>query len=289
MQFRKTSIFVAAVALLIGGGALADYSIKDGDGNPRTFRSFLCQTTKHCPGHVTVDSSGNEVLPATSGLQTTLNGKVDIANGNLGAPGDTACASDTASCSHNALLQRIAQRLTSLINVFSSAILVNTESTKATYRIYAAITPAASTTDVFTLKGSATKTVRIRNVRFSGYYGAATVGNVSFIKRSAANTGGTSTSATAVPLDSSNAAATAVGTAYTANPSGLGTVVGTVASAIIVYNTTSATIPADFMNRDFGVRNTQAIVLRGTSEMVAINLGSASPTAAFVEIEWTEE
>lgn len=52
---------------------------------------------------------------------------------NLGAPGASACASDTASCSLNALIQRVAQRITTLIGtnltVTEATIETNTGST----------------------------------------------------------------------------------------------------------------------------------------------------------------
>ena len=62
--------------------------------------------------------TGTVSLPtgaATATLQTT-------ANTNLGAPGATACATDTGSCSLNALLQRVSQRLTSLIALLPASI-----------------------------------------------------------------------------------------------------------------------------------------------------------------------
>lgn len=51
--------------------------------------------------------------PSTATLQATT-------NTNLGAPGATACATDTGSCSGNALWQRIAQRVTSLITALGT-------------------------------------------------------------------------------------------------------------------------------------------------------------------------
>jgi len=62
--------------------------------------------------------TGTVSLPtgaATAALQTT-------ANTNLGAPGATACATDNGSCSLNALLQRISQRITSLIALLPTSI-----------------------------------------------------------------------------------------------------------------------------------------------------------------------
>lgn len=49
-----------------------------------------------------------------------LDATLSTTNTDLGAPGATACATDTSSCSANALLQRIAQRLSSAITALGS-------------------------------------------------------------------------------------------------------------------------------------------------------------------------
>ncbi|MGA2492053.1 MAG: hypothetical protein ABSF67_03780 [Roseiarcus sp.] len=43
-----------------------------------------------------------------------------VRNPDVGAPGDTACATDTGSCDVNALLQRLAQRVSSLLTALGS-------------------------------------------------------------------------------------------------------------------------------------------------------------------------
>lgn len=70
-------------------------------------------------------SIGNTAFIANAGtnLNTSalaLDTSVGTTNTNLGAPGATACATDTGSCSLNALLQRLAQRLTSIISTLGS-------------------------------------------------------------------------------------------------------------------------------------------------------------------------
>lgn len=55
-----------------------------------------------------LDSGAVRIDPATSPRQ-------DTTNTDLGPPGATACATDTGSCSLNALMQRLAQRITSAI------------------------------------------------------------------------------------------------------------------------------------------------------------------------------
>jgi hypothetical protein len=168
----------------------------------------------------------------------------------------------------------------------------------ATYS--AAITnlvPAASATDIFTLTGSATKTIRITRVSVSATSSAATAAALDcvLLKRSTANTAGTSTNPTKVPYDSASAAATATVNAYTANPT-TGTLVGNfhVQKLIQPLATYTATDfpPMQPIIWEFGIRPSQAIVLRGTGEVFAVNLNgvTATATASFdISIEWTEE
>lgn len=66
MTLRR--FILAAVLAVIPLWALADYTIKDGNGNFQTVMAFICQTSKICPGHVIVDSSGNEKATVTNPL-----------------------------------------------------------------------------------------------------------------------------------------------------------------------------------------------------------------------------
>jgi hypothetical protein len=63
-------------------------------------------------------TSGSITANAGTNLNTSalaLDTSVGTTNTDLGPPGATACATDTGSCSVNALLQRVAQRLTSIL------------------------------------------------------------------------------------------------------------------------------------------------------------------------------
>lgn len=82
-------------------------SIKDGAGATVVLASKDVGAVQY-PKRIAVDGTGAEVAVATSALQTA-NGVL------LGAVNETAPASDTASSGLNGRLQRIAQRLTSLI------------------------------------------------------------------------------------------------------------------------------------------------------------------------------
>ena len=167
--------------------------------------------------------------------------------------------------------------------------------TSATYSASATnFVPPASATDVFTITGSATKTIKINDFGFSSTTtaGSGIALGISFIKRSTADSGGTSVTATNVPHDSANAAATAVVRHYTANPT-LGTSVGSIRSRRIIVPAagSNGSGTAGGSEEEFNVRPGQPIILRGVTEQFCINLNGTSITgpvsAAFVE--WVEE
>ena len=149
---------------------------------------------------------------------------------------------------------------------------------------------ASSTTDFFTITGSSTKTVRITAI-YCGFTGGGKVISVHLLKRSSANSGGTSTTLTQVPHDSANPAATSTVRIYTANPSGLGTLVGAIRADRTNSPLSSSTTNPEDIIYEFSTRGCQAIVLRGAQEVLAFNMNgdtlSGGAVTAFVE--WTEE
>lgn len=172
------------------------------------------------------------------------------------------------------------------------ALYVNTEGRRPSYKASVTFTLAASSTDVFTVYGSATKTIRVQELFVTGTNTGNTNALVAIIKRSTADTGGTSTTATNVPLDSANAAGTAVVKAYTANPS-LGATVGTLDSQYVFLPVLASTNGVGSVLFDYGDDNEQACTLRGTSEGIAVNMniGGLLPgtTVLSVTATWTEE
>lgn len=173
------------------------------------------------------------------------------------------------------------------------SIYVDREGRKTTYSAFAQFSPAASATEVFTIYGSATKTVRIRRFTVSATNTGNTNANIIVLKRSAVNTGGTSSAATAVPLDSTNAAATATVLSYTANPT-TGTLVGNITSRLFFLASLSSLNASTPVVFEFGENGGQSIVLRGTSEgaalnMAGVNIGVLSATVLYLSVEWTEE
>ena len=169
---------------------------------------------------------------------------------------------------------------------------VFTDGQKATYAAsITGLASAASATDIFTITGSASKTIRVTRLEVSGQQTTAAAAQIIVLKRSTANTSGTSTNPTAVPYDSNSAAATATINAYTANPT-TGSLVGNLkAEYVFLAAPGTATVGSDKLFLDFGNRPSQAIVLRGATQVLAVNLNGATVTGgAFdINIEWTEE
>lgn len=149
---------------------------------------------------------------------------------------------------------------------------------KPTYRISGGpvSTFGATTTDWITVTGSATKTVRITNIMLCGIATTSTSVIVQVIKRSTVDTGGTSTALTFLPEDANNTSATATGAIYTVNPTALGTTVG---NHDVFYLNLNPTGSAGCISNDIGTRNGQALVLRGTTQQIAINFNSTAPPA----------
>lgn len=151
--------------------------------------------------------------------------------------------------------------------------------------IPAALTP----TDVYVVNGSATKTIRISKVLVSGTRTTPTQTDIVLIKRSTANTLGTSTNVTPAANDSLNPLPTAVVKAYTANPT-VGTSVGLVYSVSLFIPGVATSGAGGIFSYEFG-RLGQTIVLRGVNESLAINLAGVTIAGGSFNytIEWTEE
>lgn len=157
-------------------------------------------------------------------------------------------------------------------------------------------TPAATPTDIFTVTGTAAKTVKVTKIVISGLATTAGQLNPLIIRRSSADLTGTSTAPALLPRDSVNSttagtAATATLALYTANPGTLGTTVGTLDSCRLFLQTATGGSP-DVCVFSYGTNDDQLTVLRGTTDILAVNFaGAALPTGAIVDIdvEVTEE
>lgn len=149
------------------------------------------------------------------------------------------------------------------------------------------LVPATLATDVFTITGSATKTIRITEMWMQGTETTAGAVTIQLLKRSTANSAGTSTSPTRVPHDSTSPAATATVLAYTANPT-TGNLVGIVRATreVVLAPATAANAPRVPFNF-----NGMDVVLRGTGEVLALNLNGVTVTGGNFAAwcTWVEE
>ncbi len=165
---------------------------------------------------------------------------------------------------------------------------------KLTYKAaFQGAVTAATATDIFTITGSATKTVKILKILVSGIQTTSSAAIFNIIKRSTANSAGTSTTPSVIPVDSSFAAGTAVVRAYTVNPT-LGTQVGTTPFATVRKEIPTAAFANSDYNPyvfDFASESGELAVLRGVNEVLSLNLASASISGnnMSLEIIWTEE
>ncbi|TXH51065.1 MAG: hypothetical protein E6Q97_19180 [Desulfurellales bacterium] len=151
----------------------------------------------------------------------------------------------------------------------------------------AGIAAVSSQTDMCSLQGSATKTLKVRRVWFDNLStGAVTTEPITILTRTTANSGAGSAMIKS-RYDTNNAASTtALAEVWTAAPT-----TGTLGSIILDYpwtfgGTTALDRP---MVVDFG-RLGSPVVLRGVAQSIAINLSGITLTGTVsCTFEWTED
>ena len=230
--------------------------------------------------------SGTVVIGATvtPGTGATNLGKAEdaaAASGDtgvfvLGVRRDVAVASASAAGDYNELA----------VGQYGDQYISKLGTRKRSYSSAFSIVPAASATDVVEVIGSATTTVEITRMTIGGVQTTAGQVLVNLLRRSTADTVGTQTAQTIVPHQATDAAATAVIKAYTANPT-TGTLVGNVRSRRLPIGAATSLIPATVY--EFG-ENTKPLFLAGVAQTLCINLNGATVTGGTldVEIEFTE-
>lgn len=170
---------------------------------------------------------------------------------------------------------------------------------KTTYSAgFIGLVPAAATTDLLCIAGSASKTVKLHFIKISGSGTAISV-PVTVVRRTAVNTGGTAASTTANPAntiskrDTSSPTATATLISYTANPTITDSSPTYIDSAQFGVVATTVGVVDSPLLFDFGegVSNLRQIpTLRGAAEQICVNLNGTSATALLSgSITWTEE
>jgi hypothetical protein len=167
---------------------------------------------------------------------------------------------------------------------------VNPEGLRATYRYCVnGVTPVATPTDFIQIQGSATKTVRIKRIKVGGV--ATGTGNMpcNMIRRSTIGTQGsaTVTAIVAGKHDTSDPAPTAaVGYVQTANWTTPGTSAGLLGADRIPFAVSGTGANPQEIIWDQSIRGDKAIVLRGVSDWLYVNLaGAAVPAGGVIDIE----
>lgn len=259
-------------------------------------------------GTKTIGSIANTAFTANAGtnlntsalaLDATLTGGTQKAIARTAAKG-TSVAGDLTSNPVDANTQALHVNLagTNLVNATLTpettkvigTVNVSSSIAAATYSATISnLAVAALATDIFTIAGSATKTIRITKIAINGIQATAGQASIVLLKRSTADTAGTSTAPTKVPYDSTNAAATATVAAYTANPT-TGTLVGNIFNQRIFLPAAASTSDAQGFAMEIGNFGQQQMALRGAAEQFAVNLAGVTITGGSVNIsiEWTE-
>ena len=155
----------------------------------------------------------------------------------------------------------------------------------------AAFTPGATPQDVFTITGSATRRVTVTKMSITTVQTSAGMNAWSLVKRSTANTGGTSAAVTRVPFDDAYPAATATVLQYTANPTA-GTLIGNVWSGRVASPVPASAPTGDFEKTVLNGGLGQPVILTGTTDVLAWNFGGAAlPSGLSVQacVWWTEQ
>ena len=153
----------------------------------------------------------------------------------------------------------------------------------------AAFTPGATPEDIFTITGSATRTIEVLRMAISSTQTTAGTNSWFIAKRSTANSGGTSAAVAAVPHDSNDAAATATVLQYTANPTA-GTLVGNVWAGK-QHSPSATTVGLPVMLVDFTLLYGKPMILSGITQVLAWNFaGAALPTglSCHCVVTWIE-
>lgn len=253
------------------------------------------------PGAVVAGSVNSSVFIGTTVATAAAAGiqKVGI-SGATAATLDSTVAAGTAPANgiavigqYNTTIPTPTAAQTVAIQLDSTASLyVNAEGRKTTYRVgVVAFTPIASATaPAISVTGSGTKTVRILRMRITVSAATGGAADVS-LRRFSALSGGTANTqaANVAKMDTNNAAQTAVVNQWSVAAS-TATSAGILNAERYEIVTAAVSVLPGAVEWDFGDKNGQGLVLRGTSDFVGILLSSIATTpVADCWVEWTEE
>lgn len=149
------------------------------------------------------------------------------------------------------------------------------------------LTSVASATDIAMLCGNASNTVLLYSMRVSCTQTTAGIIPISIMKRSTADTLNAASTMTAVAQDSNYAGAVSTVTYWqTSNPTSLGTLVGALDTDRLGCMATGTATPNDIYisPSDWKMK---PIVLRGTGQCVAVNLGGSTVTGGTFDVTYS--
>jgi hypothetical protein len=237
---------------------------------------------------LSIDSAGRLIVANASDVPGTASTNLGKAEDAASASGDTGVF--TLGIRRDALVvstSAAGDYNEYAVDKYGSQQVKDYEKQARTYSASANITVAAAATDIAILPGSATTTVFVTKIIISGIQTTAGEVDLQIIKRSTANTGGTSAAMTAVPHDSADSAAIAAPLSYTANPTP-GTTVGTVRRVYIPVNLATTQVYSVTVI-EFGDKG-KPITLNGVAQGLAVNLGGATLAGGTVSVvyEWFE-
>lgn len=171
--------------------------------------------------------------------------------------------------------------------------LANVTNRAGTYTATYSYTLIGTPTEIFYLKGSATKTVFVQSIKLTCTLTTAAQATVTLVKRTSATTIVSAVAATAMPDDSQNTAATAVPYVYisgtAANPT-VGTGTSIVMATVPFLAPGTAAAGANGFSYEWGNGMDQYLTLRGVAQGLAINMAGATLTGAACQVtaRWIE-
>jgi hypothetical protein len=191
---------------------------------------------------------------------------------------------------YNATLPIVADASFNDVQIDNRArIMVSPDAGVATYSAsFSGAVDATGATDVFTLYGAANKRIVVTRVAFSATKTTAGTETVNLVKRTAVNTGGTSSPVASTPHRSTDGASAATVLVYTNSPTTLGA--GVTVRARRVFMGTGTSLFNVVVDWVWGTR-ARPIELLSASEGIAVNLGGVNIAGinCSIDIEWTEE
>lgn len=147
----------------------------------------------------------------------------------------------------------------------------------------------ATAGDLFCVTGSASKTVKVRQINVSATTGTIVTTDVSIVLRSTLDTGGTPTTLTNTAFNSNNAASTAVVTIYATAPT-TGTLIGTISANKYTALTTNANQLGIIDNLfSFNKIYDQSLTLNGATQAACVVVGAVNSGNWNVDVFWSEE